>query len=265
MNFILLLLISSCYFLKFNPGVETQGLGGCLTTIDEGLCVFHNPGSIQGRGFNFTLSRWLYGTGICTFGWTGMGNALGISYQSYGRVQGYDDYGNATGEFTPYNIVFAMARRFGVLGFVIKGFEQRIVDYSCRGLCVGMGSHLQWGRLSFGVKLDNLGKEFQHNRTIPLIFASGVRIVLMPDFDLFIESKFPGQEFNLGFLYRYQSLEVLSGVKYFQPENIDDRFNLIDLQIGGGLILDLKRYRIGYSFLYTYFSTGHQISVTFSY
>ncbi len=264
MNLIFFLLFNSCYFLNLNPGVMVQGLGGCVTTVNEGLYAFENPGLIQGRNFNITLSRYLYGTGICALGWSGSGNAIGIGYHNYGRVWGYDESGNLTGNFTPYNMILIMARRIGRIGFSVKGFEQRIREYTYRGLCLGMGFHLQWRNLGLGVKIDNWGREFYYNREIPLLVALGIKVGMGSDLDLFLESKSYGPEFNIGLLYRYQLLNILLGARYLRPKNIAG-INAADFHFSGGFFINIKDYRVGYSFLYTCFSTAHQISVVFNY
>lgn len=265
---LLLFSINSSYFLKLSPGVMSQGLGGVSIMINEGLSAFHNPAFVQNTKVNCTLSRWLYSTNIFSMGACFKNYALGISYLNYGKIQGYNEYGVATNEFNPYNMCLILARKLGLFGLSIKAFGEKIDDYALYGLCGGISSYIDFSTISIGVKIDNLGKEFVENTRIPITTALGLKFTLPENIDIFIESKIPDLEINIGLLYKYQNIRLLFGTKYLKPQNLIETatpgLSLSDFDITGGLLIEIQNYEIGYSFVYTEFSMAHQFSITFT-
>lgn len=262
-----LLSIQSSYFLRLSPGVMSQGLGGVSILIDEGLAAFHNPAYLQETKFNFTLSRWLYSTNLFTIGTSYKDNVIGISYLNYGNIQGYDEYGYPTNKFNPFNMCLVFARKFNSFGVFVKSFGEKIDSYALYGLCGGVSSYVDLGKVCIGAKIDNLGKEFSENTTIPFTTAFGLKFTLPENLILFIESKSPLLELNTGLLYKYDYVKLLLGAKYIRPEDLisgsNQSFQSSDLNFSGGLIICVENYEIGYSFLYTEFSNAHQFSITF--
>ena len=261
MTALILFLISanSSYFLKLTPGVMSQGLAGSSVMIDEGLAVFHNPAHILDTKLNFTLSRWLYALNSLTMGATYRDYGIGISYLNYGSIQGYDENGVPTTYFTPYDVCLALARKLGPIGIVIKTFRESIGDYALYGLCGGLSAYVDFGKIAIGGKVDNLGKEFSRDASIPYVVAIGSRFSLPDNIDLFIETKAPDIEISSGLLYKYQIVKVLFGVKYLRSKNSRDQFS--DLHLSGGLIIHVEKYDIGYALNYTEFSMAHQFSI----
>lgn len=259
-----LMTLESSYFLRLSPGVMSQGLGGSSVVINEGLSVFHNPAYTGENVFNFTLSRWLYSTNYLALGGSYEDYALGVSYMNYGSIQGYDSTGVPITAFTPYNICIGLGRRFGPLGFAIKGFAEKIHDRTQYGIAGSIGYILHYKGMTFGFKVDNLGKEFGENTDIPYYAAVGFKIGLTADIDLFAEAKHPGTELNSGFAYSYQDLTILLGTRYMRSPTGSTQRQLDDLGFTGGLMLALDEYRIGYSVVYGYFSLAHQFTVAFT-
>ncbi len=255
--------LSSSYFLKLSPGVMSQGLGGVSVTLDEGLAVFHNPVLAQNTEFNFTLSRWLYSTTLVCFGASFQKNSLGISYLNYGGIQGFDEFGNETQEFVPYDVLIALGRSFGPLGMTIRGFAERIADQSLLGFCCGVSSYFELGRIGFGFKADNLGKEFAQSTDIPIIVAFGSRISLPVNLDVLFEVKPLDLEINSGVLYKYQDVKLLFGARYIYPEVQDYSLTLTDFDFSGGILIKVDDYEIGYSLVYNKISAAHQFSIVF--
>jgi hypothetical protein len=259
-----LLTLESSYFLRLSPGVMSQGLGGSSVVISEGLSVFHNPAYAGDKVINFTLSRWLYSTNHLTLGMTYEDYSLGLSYMNYGSIQGYDSAGIPTSVFTPYNICMGLGRRFGPLGVAIKGFAERIADQTLYGVAGCVSYLLQYKGITLGIKVDNLGKEFNRNSEIPYYTALGLRFGLTEDMKLFAEAKYPETEINTGIAYSYQDLTLLLGARYVQG-SYDTSNNLSEcIGFTGGLMLVLDNYRIGYSAVHGYLSLAHQFNVTFT-
>jgi hypothetical protein len=267
MNIVLCVIaLSSSQFLRLSPGVLSQGLGGASVVINEGLSIFHNPAYNQDREFNFTLSRWLYSTNHLTIGGTYGEYIFGVTYMNYGRIQGYDDLGNPTAVFTPYDMCVGFGRRFGPIGIGIKAFNEQIHDQTLYGVCASAGLYIQSERIALGIKVDNLGKEFAQSTTIPVVIAGGLRYGLIRDFDILAEAKYPGLEANMGFIYAYHDLRIFLGTKFSAPvgQVAGGELNLSrdDLYLSGGILVRIDAYDIGYSIVYGSLSVAHQFSVT---
>ncbi len=266
MIIIFLLSLSSSYFLNVSPGVMSQGLGGVSIMIDEGLSAFHNPATHQSTKVTFTIARWLYATHRLSMGAGFRNNVIGISYLNYGSIQGYDEYGIETHEFSPFNICLVIGRKLGPIGIAVKAFEEKIDTQTLYGICGGISSYIQLGKISFGAKVDNIGKEFGQKTEIPLTTLCGLKLNLPLHIDLIVESRYPDFEIHSGFVYTYENAKLLFGARYMYPHNlIDDAklsTSLTDISLTSGLIVQIKKYEIGYSFVYTEFSNAHQFSVT---
>jgi hypothetical protein len=243
----------------------SQGLGGVSIMIDEGLSAFHNPAIYQSKKVNFTISRWLYATHLFSMGARLQNTVIGINYLNYGSIQGYNEYGVETDKFNPFSICLAVGRKLGPIGIFVKTFEEKIGAYTLYGVCGGMSSYVNFGRFSFGAKIDNIGKEFGQKTELPVTSSFGLHVALR-DVDLVLESGFPDFEMHAGLAYTYENVKLLFGAGYLYPQNVidDDRFdlNLADINFTSGMILQLKKYEVGYSFVYTEFSNSHQLSIT---
>lgn len=265
--FVFLFTIESSQFLRLSPGVLSQGLGGSSVLIDEGLPVFHNPACTGETSFNFTLSRWLYGTNYLTCGGVYRSTMFGISYLGYGQIQGYDELGNPTNVFSPYDLCAGFGYRYGPVGVVVKGFIEQIEDQNMYGLCATIGICMQYRAVSIGAKVDNLGKEFAENTKIPLLMAAALKYNVMSEIDIIVEMKAPLIEFNTGITYQFKNLKLLVGGRLLPPENLaggsEIGISIDDLSMTGGIMIRVETYDIGYSVAYGNLSIAHQFSVTF--
>ncbi|MBE0432932.1 hypothetical protein IBX73_05630 [candidate division WOR-3 bacterium] len=267
MNMLLCLVaIGSAQFLRLTPGVVAQGLGGASVVVNEGLPLFHNPAYARDMTFNFTLSRWLYSTNHLAAGATYEQYLFGISYLNYGQIQGYDSLGNQTTMFTPYDMCIGVGRKLGPVGLTIKGFSQRIGDENLYGLCGSIGAHYSHRPLQIGTKVDNLGKEFSQNATIPAYVVLGLKYSVTTDLDVLAEAKSSPFEVNSGVSYSFQGLSFLAGLKYLQSGdqtgNSEPAVDSYDFSYTGGVLIEIEEYWIGYSIVYSPLGTAHQFSVT---
>lgn len=264
---IFLLALDSSYFLQLSPGVMSQGLGGSSIMVNEGLSVFHNPAYTQGTRFNFTLSRWLYSSNYLSCGGTYESNSFGITYLGYGRIQGYDALGAPTHQFAPYDLCIALGRKFGPVGLALKGFAEKIDDQTLYGLCATMGLYTEYKNISFGLKVDNLGKELAQNSAIPTTIGAGLKYRITPNIDLLVEAESPGLLLHSGISYAYESVTLLFGLRYLQAEDLINDMSIDldsdDLGFTGGLMINIENYTIGYSVVYGHFSIAHHFSVSF--
>jgi hypothetical protein len=264
---LLLFSINSSYFLKLSPGVRSQGLGSAVLMIDEGLSAFHNPAIPGSTQVNFTLSRWLFSTSHFSIGATSKSYAIGVSYLNYGKIQGYDRFGVPTDEFAPYDICLVLGKRIGAFGISLKAFGERIDTEALYGACLGISSYIEFGDISIGAKVDNLGKEFSKDTNIPWVTRTGVKLSFNK-FEFIMESGIPDLEISAGIAYTHELVCLLFGMRYLMGYNIidDERLprSFSDIQLSSGLIVTVDEYHIGYSFLYNEVSNAHQFSITFS-
>lgn len=265
MHGVILVIISigSSYFLRLSPGVMSQGLGGASIMHDEGLSAFHNPATIQGTKFNFTLSRWLYSTHLFSCGVSFHENCVGLSYLNYGSIQGYNELGIPSNTFTPFNICFAVGRKLGPFGISIKTFSEKIDSDVLYGLCAGVSTYIDFEKFAIGAKVDNLGKEFSRNYEIPVFVGFGLKITLPKNINISVESKLPEAEVNAGLLYSYHRVKLLFGLKYLRPRIKNSRHHSSDVSMTSGVIIRVEKYNIGYSLVYTPFAMAHQFSILF--
>ncbi len=262
--FLFLCALGSSQFLRMTPGVLSQGMGGTSVVIDEGLAIFHNPAFSRGTQFNFTLSRWLYATNYLTAAGAYQDFLFGITYLNYGRIQGYDELGNETAVFAPYDLCIGLGRSFGIAGVGIKAFTERIEDQVLYGICASCGVYVERDKIAFGIKADNIGKEFGQNTTVPLLLAAGVRYRLLSDLDILLEAKPLDLEINTGFMYRYEDLRVFMGMRYLAPgESVEETSMSKDVYYSGGIIVHIEDYDIGYSVVYNPLSLTHQFGIMF--
>ena len=267
MNLLLCLIaLGSAQFLRLTPGVVAQAMGGSSVVVNEGLSVFHNPAQAKDMTFNFTLARWLYGTNLLTAGATYQQYLFGVTYVNYGQISGYDSLGNATAVFAPYDMCLGVGRRFGPVGVAIKGFNQRLEAENLAGLCGMAGVHYSYHALDIGFKVDNLGKEFTQNNTIPAYIAIGFKYNVARVLELVAEAKTSPVELNAGLRYEFQSLALLAGVRYLRAADLVAGSDLgaaeYDLFYSGGVLVEIEEYAIGYSVVYNPASIAHQFSVT---
>ncbi|MGB3341933.1 MAG: hypothetical protein WBB37_10690 [bacterium] len=264
---LLLLSVNSSYFLKLSPGVRSQGLGSAVLMIDEGLSAFHNPAIPGSTQVNFTLSRWLFSTSHFSIGATFKNYVIGVSYLNYGIIQGYDQFGISTDEFTPYDMCLVLGRRIGAFGISLKTFGEKVDTEVLYGACLGISSYIEFGDIAIGAKIDNLGKEFSKNTNIPWITKTGVKFSFQ-QFEFIMESGIPDLEISAGIAYTHESICLLFGMRYLMGYNIidDERLSrsFSDIQLSSGLIVTVEEYQIGYSFLYNEVSNAHQFSIAFS-
>jgi hypothetical protein len=264
---IFLLAFDSSYFLQLSPGVMSQGLGGASIMISEGLSVFHNPAYAQDMRFNFTLSRWLYSTNYLALGGSYANNLFGVTYLGYGRIQGYDALGSPTHQFAPYDVCIAIGRKLGPFGLALKGFAENIDGQTLYGLSAAMGFHTRYKNLSVGLRVNNLGKEFAENTSIPTTIGVGLKYNIISGTRLLAEVEIPDLQINGGIIYAYKTMKLLLGLRYLGARDMVNGMSISrgsdDLGVTAGLMVDIDNYTIGYSVVYGHFSVAHHFSVSF--
>lgn len=269
MTIVLVIITASVsgYFLQISPGVVSQGLGGASIVVDEGLPAFHNPAMSSGTQLSMIASKWLYSTSAVAVSGCLHDFSCGISYINYGAIEGYDTYGNMTHTFTPFSLSAAVSRKLGLFGISLKGFGERIETQTTAGACIGISTFTRIWCLGIGAKIDNLGREFTENMTIPYTVGIGVRADITDGVAVIIESKSPDVVLNGGVEYAYENVELLFGAKYLKPRDmVNDTeigFRWSDICYSGGVVVHVRDYAVGYAFVLYEFTTSHNLCVRF--
>lgn len=262
---LVILSISSGYFLKTTPGTMSQALGAMTTVIDEGFTAFHNPALTDRTECAFSLARYLYATNMFSCSGTFQRNVLGLRYLNYGPIQGYDMNGNETQNFTPFCMDLILGRKIGPAAIHVKGFIETIDTYRITGVCGGISLFYEINSITMGFKVDNIGKVVNKTIDIPIVTALGSRISLPGDIYIYLETKGFPIEGSGGVSYYYENIGLFLGSRYIVPstrtgEKIQPSTD--DIHFSAGLHISIENYVIGYGFVYTTMSTGHHFSIS---
>jgi hypothetical protein len=264
---LVLITTTSGYFLQISPGVISQGLGGASIVVNEGLPAFHNPAMARGKEYSLVASRWLFSTSMFTAGACFKGFSCGLSSIYYGSIQGYDADGNMTDAFNPFSICFVIAQKLGSFGVAVKGFGEKIETQSLAGACASVSTYTELGMFRLGTKVDNLGREFLQNTTIPPVFGIGVSADITDAVRVTVESKIPDIEINAGVAYTYHSAVLVFGVRYLPPQawtgETQTDFTISDVCYSGGIVLHLGDYAVGYAFVLREYWITHSLALRF--
>jgi hypothetical protein len=266
MNALLLLLIQNYYFLNLTPGVNAMSSGSMSALTNEGLSAFHNPAITDEFKVNFTVGRWLYTTNQIVAGIEYKRSCFGIFYNDYGSIQGYDRFGNETSVFRPNDLVVIAGHDLGPCGITIKGFQETIADFKLYGLAIGFGAYAESGRFAFGVKLDNIGRDFANNSALKLNASAGARYDVIKDLlVLNAGGQIPDNTLVFGFSYNYSIVTTNLGARYYFAKDLlltgHNGQSAEDYDLTAGLIVNVENYRIGYSLLIDQYSSAHQFSI----
>jgi len=266
---ILLVVITttSGYFLQLSPGVVSQGLGGASIVVDEGMPAFHNPAMACGTAYSLVASRWLFSTSMITASACFNGFSCGLSSIHYGSIQGYDASGNMTDAFNPFSMCLVVAQKIGSFGVAVKGFGEKIETQTLAGACVNVSTFIELGLFRLGAKVDNIGREFLQNTTIPPVFGIGVSADITDAARVIVESKSPDIELNAGIAYTYRNAVLVFGVRYLQPkawaDDTETGFDFSDLCYSGGIVLHVRDYTVGYAFVLREYWMTHSLALRF--
>jgi hypothetical protein len=129
-----------------------------------------------------------------------------------------------------------------------------------------VGFYARYKNLAAGLKVDNLGKEFAKDTSIPTFIGMGLKYNIISGTALIAEAKIPDLQINGGVAYDYKTVKLLFGLRYLGAKDMANGMsigrNSDDLGITAGLMVDIDNYTIGYSMVYGHFSAAHHFSVS---
>jgi len=227
-------------FLLIGLGAGATGMGGAYSAVAEGaIASYWNPAGLTAlRGGEVVLGHYALYQDITLEHGTAAYQvddrttvAASVTFLNYGQIDGYDVYGNTTGDVIAYDwtggvsmgYVFTDDISVGVTG---KYISQNLDDIRASAFAVDIGAKYQFDKFAVAAAFANLGSdmvfESVHER-LPTLFRVGLAID--PFGQLFrtsvdVEKRFYGQlVIRNGFEVSFdQQYFVRTGYNYFPQQ-----------------------------------------------
>ena len=201
---------SSGSFLQFEIGGRPSGMGGAQVGSAAGIMAqYWNPAalaSLDQPQVGAMHAAWLQDL---KYEWLGyarpMNSKLGVgslslAYFHLPSIDGVDDFGNATGQFSVYDMALTagLARKVarGIsVGVNLKAIRQNLATVSAMGPAMDLGAMATWRGTTFGAVAQNLGPSLSFSGStsypLPRQYRLGVsrsvadgRVLLATDYNM---------------------------------------------------------------------------------
>ena len=187
-----------------------------------------------------------------------------LLYHSQSALQGFDEVGNPTTSFTPYDVAaslgWAMAFDDQAAGVALKGIQQKLADRSAATWALDAGWRyrnagvLADAPIDMGLYVRNLGSPIKLGSTadpLPLVVDLGFEWRARPTFSTFLDLHAPsdrGPYFSVGPEFRIPSsagqIALRLGYSFARSSDLGTAAG-----ISGGVGLDFKILRLDYAFV----------------
>lgn len=180
-------------FLKIGIGARATAMGEAFTAlVDDGTSIYWNPaGLVQVKKRELLVMYNIYFEGI-NQGYLSLASplargtvGLGINYVHIGDIEGTDEYGNFTGDFSASDFQASLAySRFIsprlTFGISVGILQDAIKEDKKTAFFGNVGLLLKTARLlSLGLVFQNIGSKLGED-PLPLTFRGGVAVTLEP-------------------------------------------------------------------------------------
>jgi len=185
---------SSAEFLKINTGVRPSSMAGAYTAVsDDNLALYYNPAGLSqlesGNGISASYNKWILDTSVSNFIYAHSFDeygtaALGFTYYDSGAIEGRGEYKDqTTGDFknTSMAAVLGYGNEFFEgfsCGLSAKFIAESVNSESTSGFAADLGIHyktiLDFGEVSGGAALKNIGSKLWENYSLPLTATLGI-------------------------------------------------------------------------------------------
>ena len=250
-------------FLKIGVGARASAMGEAFTALaDDGTSIYWNPAGLTKLVNRELLVMYNISYQDIDQGYLSLASPLargtigvGINYVHIGGIEGTDEQGNFTGDFSAsdFQASLAYARcisprlRFGASAGIL---QDAINEDKKTAYFSNVGLLLKTGRLfSIGIAFQNIGSKLEED-PLPFIYRAGVAIEL-ENFNISVDAVKPMDD---DFYY-------CSGIEWKLKELLDLRFGYKAKQdLGSGMSfgigLNIKKICFNYAYV-SYGDLGH--------
>ncbi|MCX7940335.1 MAG: PorV/PorQ family protein, partial [Endomicrobia bacterium] len=270
-------------FLKLEGSAKIAGLGGVVCGIsDDVSSIFGNPaglGLVNNKEISLMYGMLYEGIVYNNIGYVHpireVGSfGVGLRYISYGEIEGLDEYGNPTSNFTPTDLAIIISYAKELNGFNLGGSIKYISSKIRKtaqavGLDLGvMKNGLLDNKLSVGLVIQNLGTKIKYNteeESLPMNIKIGCGYKVIDNLLCGLDISLPNDNdvvISLGGEYKYKvSDDIEAKVRLgftTLTKDVEGSLKGISIGLGGGY----KTFGIDYAFVpYGELGQTHRISL----
>lgn len=180
-------------FLLIGLGAGATGMGGAYSAVAEGaIASYWNPAGLTAlQGGEVVLGHYAlyqditleHGTAAYQVG-DRTTVAASLTFLNYGQIDGYDVYGNTTGDITAYDWTGGVSVGYLVnddisVGITGKYISQNLDDISASAFAADIGAKYHFDKFTVAAAFANLGSDMVFesvSEKLPTLFRVGLAI-----------------------------------------------------------------------------------------